>query len=98
MSGRADSRGVSAIRVLAACESRREERTTLHPHVIMRDDLTVVLASANGRLTELAPEALRTNMWPPVCHPHRERPFNAACAAPLVGGGPARRRVIRRSS
>ena len=84
MSGRADSRGVSAIRVLAACESRREERTTLHPHVIMRDDLTVVLESANRRLTELALAALRTNMWLTARPLHRERSIDGRLRGPRL--------------
>jgi hypothetical protein len=61
VSGRADSRDVSAIRVLAARESRRGERTTSLSHRILRDDMRVVLDSANRRLTELAHEALRTS-------------------------------------
>ena len=59
MSGSPDSRDVSAIRVLAARESRHEECTTSLPHLIMRDDMTVVLNSANRRLTELANPTLR---------------------------------------
>jgi len=66
LSGRAESRDVSAIRALAARESRHEERTASLSHRIMRDDMTVVLDSANRRLTELAHEALRTKMWPSV--------------------------------
>jgi hypothetical protein len=54
MSGNPDSRDVRAIRVLAARESRHEECTTSLPHLIMRDDMTVVLNSANRRLTEFA--------------------------------------------
>lgn len=54
MSGRAESRDVSAIRVVAAPESRREESTASLSHRIMRDDHRVIITSANRRLTELA--------------------------------------------
>ena len=63
MSGRAESWNVSAIGVLAARESRHKERTASLSHRITRDDMTVVLDSANRRLTELADPALRTTMW-----------------------------------
>ena len=86
MSGRADSRGVSAIGVLAACESRHKERTTLHPHLIMRDDLTVVFHSANRRLTELALVALRTKMWRSARRTPRERFFDGRLRGPALGG------------
>ena len=93
MSGRADSRDVSAIRALAARESRHEERTASLSHHIMRDDMTVVLVSANRRLTELANPALRLTMWPSDrVHPHR-RSFDGRLRGPrtwaggLLGGG-----------
>src|SRR3989442_15931626 len=59
VSGSPDSRDVSAIRVLAARESRHEECTTSLPHLIMGDDMTVVLSSAKRRLPDVANRALR---------------------------------------
>jgi len=87
-SGRANSRGVSAIRVLAAGESRHEERTASPSHLIMRDDRTVVFESANRRLTELAVMALRTLDVAVASHP-RVAHSTAAYAGPALGGGPA---------
>jgi len=63
VSGRANSRDVSAIRALAARESRSQERTASLSHLILCDDMMVVIESTNRRLTELADLALRTMMW-----------------------------------
>jgi hypothetical protein len=61
VTGNPDSRDVSAVRVLAARESRREERTTSLSHLIPRDDMTVVFTSANRRLPEFADTATPLN-------------------------------------
>jgi hypothetical protein len=97
MRGRADSRDVSAIRALAARESRYEERTASLSHLIMRDDLTVVLDSANRRLTELAHEALRPHDVAVGANGTTPRLIRRPPArAPLLGGGSLGGGFIRR--
>jgi hypothetical protein len=87
VSGRADSRDVSAIRALAARESRYEERTASLSHRIMRDAMIGVLKSANRRLTELAHQALRTKMWRSAGGHVTDAHSTAACAGPALGWG-----------
>lgn len=88
MSGSPDSRDVSAIGVLAARESRHEERTTSLSHLIMRDDLIVVFNSANRRLTELAEQALRV-LDVAVGQRTDTYAHSRAASAGLALGGPA---------
>ena len=86
-SGRADSRDVSAIRALAARESRHEERTAslLASHHARR--LTVVCDSANRRLTELAVPALRTLDVAVGSHVPTMLMRRPPTQAPPLGGG-----------
>ena len=84
-----DARRASAIRVLAAPESRREERTTSLSHLILRHALTGVSTSANRRLTEFATSATRTNDVTVRRATQHGAVSRAASAGPLAGEGPA---------
>ena len=88
MSGNPHSRDVSAVRVLAAHESRHEERTASLSHLITRDDMTVVFTSANRRLMEFAPAAAPGKDAAMGVDIHNQAHSRAACAGPLFEGGP----------